>query len=162
MEHKRFVSMIGMLVVMVSTMFLVSCASVQTRQYGVTGNDTIAINLTRDPNVGPVLITHINGEATGAERSNGFLGIGAKAVFVTPCYVKLTGKPIVLTVDCPVTEFTSVGARVVYKTTELRLTKSANIKPGDVFTLRWMYQTQTFAFIDATGNIIEQVVPTFF
>ena len=121
MKQKRLVSMIGALAVMVSAILLVSCASVQTRQYGATSHDTIAINLTRDPNVEPVLITHINGEATGAERSNGFLGIGAKTVFVTPCYVKLTGKPIVLTVDCPVTEFTSVGARVVYKTTELRL-----------------------------------------
>lgn len=51
---------------------------------------------------------------------------------------------------------------MVYKATEIRLTKFANIKAGDVFTLRWMYQTQTFAFIDATGNIIEQVIPTFF
>ena len=66
MKQKRRVSLIGILVVMVSAMLLTSCASVQTRQYGVTGNDTIAINLTRDPNVGPVLITHINGEATGA------------------------------------------------------------------------------------------------
>ena len=162
MKQKRRVSLIGMLVVMISAMLLACCASVQTRQYGVTGNDTIAINLTRDPNVGPVLITHINGEATGAEVSKGFLGIGAKTIFVTPCYVKLTGKPIVLTVQCPVSELTSLGVRVVYKTTELRLTKLADVKPGDVFTLRWMYQTQTFAFIDATGNIIEQVIPTFY
>jgi hypothetical protein len=50
---------------------------------------------------------------------------------------------------------------IQYKTTELRLTRLADIKAGDVLTLRWMYQTQTFAFMDATGNIVQQTIPTF-
>ena len=50
---------------------------------------------------------------------------------------------------------------VQYRQTELRLTKLSDLKAGDVITLKWMYQTQTFAFIDATGNIVHQTIPTF-
>ena len=50
---------------------------------------------------------------------------------------------------------------VQYKTTELRLSQLADIKAGDVLTLRWMYQTQTFVFVDATGGIVQQIIPTF-
>ena len=162
MSKKKISLLILALVLILYTMLFVSCASFQVKQYGIQEMDTIAINLTRDPNIAPVLITHVNGEATGAEFSHGFLGIGGKTVFVNPLYVKLTGKPIVLTVKCQVAVQTVTGMQLVYKTTELRLTKLADVKRGDVFTLRWMFQTQTFAFIDATGNIVEQVIPTFY
>ena len=50
---------------------------------------------------------------------------------------------------------------IQYKKTELRLTKLADVKSGDVLTLKWMYQTQTFAFMDASGNIVQQIIPQF-
>lgn len=133
------------------------CASTSTRQYGEEGLNTIVLTLTRDPNVGPVYVTHINGVATGAEYSAGFLGFGRKSVFVNPIYVELTGNPIVFTVMCPV----RVNNKVQYRSTELRLIQIADLKPGDAITLRWMYQTQTFGFMDASGNFIQQSVPSF-
>ena len=130
---------------------LASCMT--TKQYGLEGNDTIALNLTKDPNIGPLIVTHVNGVATGG---------APKKVFITPIYVKLDGNPIIFTVRTPVVSRNFMGNEVVqYKTTELRLTQLANIKAGDVLTLRWMYQTQTFAFMDATGNILQQTIPTF-
>ena len=112
---------------------LVSCASFQTKQFGLQDKDTIAINLTRDPNIALVLVTHVNGEATGAEISKGFLDLGGKTVFVNPIYVKLTGKPIILTVKCQVAVQTGVGMSLVYKSTELRLTRllTLPLKKGD-------------------------------
>ena len=83
---------------------------------------------------------------------------------MNPIYIKLNGRPIVFTISCPVV----VGYDdrlnepiVRYRSTELRLTKLADIKAGDVLTLKWMYQTQTFVFMDATGNIVQQTIPTF-
>ena len=139
------------------------CAGVQVKQYGLEGNDTIALNLVKDPNVGTVIVTHVNGEATGGVYKEGFLGFGAEVVVVNPCYVKLTGKPIVFTLLCPVVigQDSSGKSNVAMKRTEIRLTKLADLKPGDVLTLKWMYQTQTFAFMDATGNIVQQTIPTF-
>ena len=110
--------------------------------------------------MGNVYVTHVNGLATGPS----FLGFGGKEVNVNPIYVKLTKDPIIFTIKCPVAtgRTTSRGAvEVTYKSTELRLTKLSDLKPGDVLTLRWMYQTNTFAFIDATGNIVQQTIPTF-
>jgi hypothetical protein len=140
-----------------------SCASVETKQWGLEGADTIALNLTRDPNVGTLFVTHVNGVATGAVFSSSYMGIGGASVYVNPIYVKLNGNPIIFTIQCPVVVGTnSKGQRIIqYKTTELRLTRLSDIKAGDVLTLRWMYQTQTFAFMDATGNFIQQTIPTF-
>lgn len=139
------------------------CMSNEVRQYGMEGNDTIALNLTKDPNVGTIFVTHVNGEATGAVYKAGFMGFGGETVYVNPLYVKLNGKPIVFTLQCPVvTGKDSQGKPVVqYRETELRLTQLADLKPGAVLTLRWMYQTQTFVFMDSTGNIIQQSIPTF-
>jgi hypothetical protein len=141
-----------------------SCASVTTKQWGLEGDDTIALNLTRDPNVGVLFVTHVNGVATGAIYKIPIGGIfGGETVYVNPIYVKIDGKPIIFTVQCPVQVGTDSQGRPViqYKTTELRLTRLSDIKAGDVLTLRWMYQTQTFAFMDATGNIVQQTIPTF-
>ena len=70
-----------------------------------------------------------------------------KKFYINPIYIKLDGKPIILTIQTPVVSRNLYGQEVVkYKKTELRLTKLSDIKAGDVLTLRWMYQTQTFAF----------------
>ena len=151
MKKSKFlvVALIGLL--LASGIVLASCMT--TQQWGLEGSDTIALNLTRDPNIGPLIVTHINGVATGG---------APKKVFVNPIYVKLDGKPIIFTVQTPVVSRNIYGQEVVkYKTTELRFTQLSNIKAGDVLTLRWMYQTQTFAFMDATGNILQQSIPTF-
>jgi hypothetical protein len=148
--------------VLVFGMSVIACASVETRQYGLEGNDTIALNLTRDPNVGSLFITHVNGVATGAVFSSSLYGIGGKTVYVNPVYVRLDGNPIIFTIQVPVrTGGTNENPNIQYKTTELRLTRLADIKAGDVLTLRWMYQTQTFVFMDATGNIVQQIIPEF-
>jgi hypothetical protein len=149
--------------VLVFGMSVIACASVETRQYGLEGNDTIALNLTRDPNVGALFITHVNGVATGAVFSPSIYGIGGKSVYVSPVYVRLDGNPIIFTIQVPVRTGTNNQGNLIiqYKTTELRLTRLADIKAGDVLTLRWMYQTQTFAFMDATGNIVQQTIPEF-
>lgn len=136
----------------------------EVKQYGLEDEDTIALNLTRDPNVGTFFVTHVNGESTGAGFSSSGLFSGKKETYVNPIYIKLNGRPIVFTISCPVV----VGYDdrlnepiVRYRSTELRLTKLADIKAGDVLTLKWMYQTQTFVFMDATGNIVQQTIPTF-
>ena len=139
------------LLLLAGSTILVSCAT--TKQYGLEGTDTIALNLTKDPNAGDLYVTHVNGVATGAE---------SKKVYVNPIYIKLDGNPIIFTIRTPVVSTNMFGQRVVqYKSTEIRLTQLSNIKAGDVLTLRWMYQTQTFAFLDATGNIVQQTIPTF-
>jgi len=150
-------------VLLVMGLMFSSCASVQTKQYGLEGDDTIALNLTKDPNVGVLFVTHVNGVATGAVFSPSYMGIGGATVYVNPIYVKLAGKPIIFTIQCPVRVGTdSYGNPIIqYQTTELRLTRLSDIKAGDVLTLRWMYQTQTFAFLDATGTIIQQTIPNF-
>lgn len=162
---KKFVPA-GALAIALTVWFVLSgCASLETKQYGLEGTDTIALNLTKDPNVGTIFVTHVNGEPTGAVYSASLmLGlIGGKTVYVNPLYVKLDGKPILFTIQCPVvTGNDSQGEPIVqYKTTELRLTRLADLKAGDVLTLQWMYQTQTFAFKDVTGNIVQQTIPTF-
>lgn len=155
--------MFGAVVLAIALVSATGCAGVQVKQYGLEGNDTIALNLVKDPNVGTVIVTHVNGEATGGVYKEGFLGFGAEVVVVNPCYVKLTGKPIVFTLLCPVVigQDSSGKPNVAMKRTEIRLTKLADLKAGDVLTLKWMYQTQTFAFMDATGNIVQQTIPTF-
>ena len=162
---KKIFTHFATVITAVLVLSLTGCLTIpQTIQYGEEGNDTIALNLTKDPNVGNVYVTHVNGVATGAAYSPSILGFGGKEVNVNPIYVKLTKDPIIFTIKCPVAtgRTTSLGAvEVTYKTTELRLTKVSNLKPGDVLTLRWMYQTNTFAFIDATGNIVQQTIPTF-
>lgn len=150
---------------MVLAVFLFSgCRTNEVKQFGLEGDDTIALNLTKDPNVGTLFVTHVNGVATGAAYTASILpGIGGESVYVNPLYIKLDGKPIVFTIKCPVVVgYNSDNSPIVqYKTTELRLTKIADLKAGDVLTLRWMYQTQTFAFMDATGNLVQQTIPTF-
>jgi hypothetical protein len=136
-----------------------SCGTFITKQWGLEDSDTIALNLTRDPNVGILFVTHVNGVSTDAVYK-----YGGETVYVNPLYIKLDGNPIIFTVLCPVQVGTDKYGRpiVQYKTTELRLTRLADIKAGDVLTLRWMYQTQTFAFIDATGNLVQQMIPAFY
>jgi hypothetical protein len=161
---KRRNVLLGMLaIVLVFGMAVSGCASFTTKQWGRAGEDTIALNLTRDPNVGTLFITHVNGVATGAVFKPSTYGIGGKTIYVNPIHVRLDGKPVVFTIQCPVQTGTdSSGRRIIqYKTTELRLTRLADVKAGDVLTLRWMYQTQTFAFLDATGNIVQQTIPEF-
>lgn len=161
---KQNVLILGMLaMVLVFGVTIVSCASFTTKQYGIEGSDTIALNLTRDPNVGALFVTHVNGVATGATFSSSVYGIGGATVYVNPIYVKLDGKPIIFTILCPVRTGTdSYGKPIIqYKRTELRFTRLADVKAGEVLTLRWMYQTQTFAFMDATGNIVQQTIPEF-
>ena len=139
-------------------LILASCASVTTKQWGLDENNTIALNLTKDPNVGTLFVTHVNGVATGAIYKAPLFGFfGRETVYVNPLYIKFDGNPIIFTIQCPV----QVGKNIQYQTTELRLTRLSDIKAGDVLTLRWMYQTQTFAFIDATGNVVQQTIPTF-
>ena len=123
------------------------------KQWGSGGDDTIALNLTKDPNAGDLYVTHVNGIATGGNP---------KKVYVNPIYIKLDGKPIIFTIQTPVVSTNYMGQKSVkYKSTEIRLTQLSDLKPGDVLSIRWMYQTQTFAFIDATGNIVQQTIPTF-
>ena len=138
-----------------------SCMSVEVAQYGLETEETIALNLTKDPNVGILFVTHINGEATGANIKPGIIGASYK--YINPMYIKLNGKPIIFTISCPVViGYDSMNKPVTqYKSTELRLTKLSDLKAGDVLTLKWMYQTQTFVFMDATGNIVQQTIPTF-
>ena len=140
-----------------------SCASITSKQWGLEGDDTIALNLTRDPNVGTLFVTHVNGVATGAIYKESVYGMGGETVYVNPLYVKLDGRPIIFTIQCPVQVGTdSRGKPIVqYRTTELRLTRLSDINAGDVLTIRWMYQTQTLVFMDATGNIVQQTIPTF-
>lgn len=161
---KKMKSLLVALSFFVMMVGLIGCASTEAKAFGIMGDDTISLNLTRDPNVGTIYVTYVDGVATGAEYSPSIMGFGGKAVWVNPLHVKLTGMPIVFTVLCPVVTGTgSSGKKIItYKQTELRLTKLADIKAGDVVTLRWMYQTQTFAFLGAAGNIIEQIIPDFY
>lgn len=146
-----------------STFMLSGCMTTgEVKQFGLEGDDTIALNIGETGIAGRVYVTHVNGIATGAQYSAGFLGLGGKAVYVNPLYIKLNGRPIVFTVSCPVVTYSSSGEKIiVYKSTELRLTKLSDLKAGDVLSLRWMYQTQTLCFMDATGNIVQQIIPTF-
>ncbi len=155
---KRKLLLVSLLALALSSQLLMSClVPHQVVQYGVEGKKTIALNLTPDPNLGTVYVTHVNGVATGANFTPSFFGIGGSSVVVNPLYIELTGKPIIFNIICPLRE----KDMTVFRKTELRLTKLSDIKPGDVLTLRWMHQTQTFAFLDATGNIIQQTIPTF-
>jgi len=139
-----------------------NCATVSSKQWGIEGNDTIGINLAAT-NIGNLYMTAINGETTGAKPPVNILyGLGSEGLYINPIYVKLTGNPIIFTIMCPVASQSGNTTVVSYKSCELRLTMLSNIKAGDVLTIRWMYQTQTFAFIDATGNIIQQTIPTFY
>jgi len=151
MKKSKFSVVALIWLLLVGSTILIGCAT--TKQYGLEGTDTIALNLTRDPNIGELIVTHVNGVATGG---------APKKVYINPIYIRLDGNPIILTIRTPVVSTNMFGQRVVqYKSTELRLTQLSNIKAGDVLTLRWMYQTQTFAFLDATGNIVQQTIPTF-
>jgi hypothetical protein len=136
------------------------CATTKTQQYGTVGDDAIALNLTADSGAGKLYVTHVNGEATGAKIGIRVLVfLGTEDVYINPVYVKLTGKPIVFTVSCPVTS--DGGRSFSYKSCELTLSSLADLKGGDVLTLKYMYQTQTFAFVDAAGSIVQQTIPTF-
>lgn len=161
---KALAFLVHITIAVLCSVFIFGCASAQVRQYGLESDDTIALHLTDDPNVGRLYVTHMNGEATGAMYSPGFMGFGAKIVYVNTLYAKLDGKPIVFTINCPVVTGYDSNSRpiVQYKRTELRLTKLADLKAGEVVTLKWMYQTQTFAFIDARGNIVQQTIPEFY
>jgi len=151
MKKSKFLFVVLILTTIGSVLVLEGCTT--TKQWGLEGDDTIALNLTEDPNAGDLFVTHVNGIATGG---------APKKVYINPIYIKLDGKPIILTIQTPVVSRNLYGQEVIkYKKTELRLTKLADIKAGDVLTLRWMYQTQTFAFMDATGNILQQSIPTF-
>jgi hypothetical protein len=152
---------IGMLaLVLVFGVLLVGCASMRTQQYGEVSDDAIALNLTVDSGTGKLYVTHVNGAATGAKIGTTILlFFGTEDVYINPVYVKMTGNPIVFTISCPVTS--GGGTNFSYKSCELTLSKLADLKGGDVLTLKYMYQTQTFAFVDATGNIIQQTIPTF-
>jgi hypothetical protein len=138
---------------------LAGCASMKTQQYGEVSDDAIALNLTVDSGTGKLYVTHVNGTATGAKIGmTFFVFFGSEDVYVNPVYVKMTGSPIVFTISCPVTS--DGGKTFSYKSCELTLSKLADLKGGDVLTLKYMYQTQTFAFVDATGNIVQQTIPT--
>ena len=146
-----------------------SCTTVQhtKSQYGTEGENTIALNLTKDPNVGDIFVTHVNGESTGAyiEYKGGILSGGWDYNYVNPLYVELNGKPIIFTIKCPVVvgRDPKTGSDIIgYRSTELRLSKLSDLKAGDVLTVKWMYQTQTFVFMDATGNIVQQTIPSFY
>ena len=163
MKKSKFLN-VALFLLLTNVLILASCASVTTKQWGLEGPDTIALNLTRDPNVGSLFVTHVNGVATGAVYETPFLGLfGGKTVYINPIYVKLDGNPIIFTILCPVRTGTdSKGNPIIqYKRTEIRLNRLADIKAGEVLTIRWMYQTQTFAFLDATGNIVQQTIPEF-
>jgi hypothetical protein len=151
----------GMLALVLALgVMLVSCASMKTLQYGEVSDGAIALNLTVDSGTGKLYVTHVNGVATGAKVGMTFLiFFGTEDVYVNPVYVELTGKPIVFTISCPVTS--DGGKTFSYKSCELTLSKLADLKGGDVLTLKYMYQTRTFAFVDATGNIVQQTIPTF-
>jgi hypothetical protein len=151
---------VGMLaLVLVFGMMVVGCASMKTQQYGEVADDAIALNLTVDSGTGKLYVTHVNGEATGAKIGTiFFVFFGTESVYINPVYVKLTGKPIVFTISAPVISNTG---QISYKSCELTLSKLADLKGGDILTLKYMYQTQTFAFVDATGNIVQQTIPTF-
>lgn len=154
---------IDFLILAAAVTLLASCVtpSRETAQYGLETDETIALNLTRDPHVGALFVTHVNGEATGGYVTPGVLTSDWK--YINPLYVKLTGNPIIFTILCPVVIGKDKNGNDVirYRKTELRLTKLSDLKPGDVLTLKWMYQTQTFAFMDATGNIVQQTIPNF-
>jgi hypothetical protein len=159
MKNKLF---FGMIVCMALAIGLttVGCASMKTQQYGEVSDDAIALNLTVDSGTGKLYVTHVNGIATGAKIGmTFFIFFGTEDVYINPVYVKLTDKPIVFTISCPVTS--DGGKTFAYKSCELTLSKLADLKGGDVLTLKYMYQTQTFAFVDATGNIVQQTIPTF-
>jgi hypothetical protein len=157
---KKGLSMGMPVLVLVFGVMLVSCASMRTQQYGEVGDDAIALNLTVDSGTGKLYVTHVNGVATGAKIGTTFLlFFGTEDVYINPVYVKMTGNPIVFTISCPVTS--NGGKTFSYKSCELTLSKLADLKGGDVLTLKYMYQTQTFAFVDATGNIVQQTIPTF-
>jgi len=151
MRKSKFLVLAMVWLLVAGGLILSSCTT--TKQWGLVGDDTIALNLTKDPNVGALFVTHVNGVSTGGTP---------KKVYINPIYIKLDGRPIIFTVQAPVARTNLYGQQVInYRTTELRLTQLSDIKPGDVLTLRWMYQTQTFAFLDATGNIVQQLIPTF-
>ncbi|GHT86809.1 hypothetical protein FACS1894137_12920 [Spirochaetia bacterium] len=153
---KRNVFFVGMLGLVLAFGFVLSgCAT--TQQWGSSADDVIALNLTSNSGIEQLFVTHVNGEATGAKP--GFSNFGFGRVRVNPLYVKMTGNPIVFTILCPVTS--DGGKTFRYKSTELTLTKLADLKGGDVLTLKYMYQTQTLAFVDATGNIVQQTIPSF-
>ncbi|GHT78256.1 hypothetical protein FACS1894130_04530 [Spirochaetia bacterium] len=157
-KKSLFVGMLAL--VLVFGVMIVGCASMKTQQYGEVADDAIALNLTVDSGTGKLYVTHVNGEATGAKIGTKlFLFFGDEDVYVNPVYVKMTGKPIVFTIRVPVTS--DGGKTFSYKSCELTLSKLADLKGGDVLTLKYMYQTQTFAFVDATGNIVQQTIPTF-
>ena len=152
------VGMFGM--VLAFGLVLSGCASNKTQRYGEPAGDAVALNLTVDSGTGKLYVTHVNGTATGAKIGTTILlFFGSEDVYVNPVYVKLTGKPIVFTISVPVTS--NGGQSFSYKSCELTLSKLADLKGGDVLTLKYMYQTQTFAFVDATGNIVQQTIPTF-
>lgn len=162
---RNFVSVKVLAMALICWFVLSGCSSMSTKQYGLEDTGTITLNLIKDTNVGALFVTHVNGEATGAMRFKpGKIPIlTLETVYVNPIYVKLDGKPIVFTVQCPVVINTDNqgNQNVKYKTTELHLTQLSDIKAGDVLLLKWMYQIQTFAFLDATGNIIQQTIPIF-
>jgi hypothetical protein len=160
MKKSTFFSMGLLASALVVGLMAASCASTRTQQYGEVGDDAIALNLTVDSGTGKLYVTHVNGTATGAKIGmTFFLFFGNEDVYINPVYVKLTGNPIVFTISCPVTS--DGGKTFSYKSCELTLSKLADLKGGDVLTLKYMYQTQTFAFVDATGNIVQQTIPTF-
>jgi len=76
--------------------------------------------------------------------------------------VKLTGDPINFTIMCPIENQSGSTTTVTYKTTDVRLTTLSNLKPGEVLNIRWMYQNQTLAFVDGSGNIVQQTMPTWY
>jgi hypothetical protein len=157
---KKSLSMGMPVLVLVFGVILASCASMRTQQYGEVSDDAIALNLTVDSGTGKLYVTHVNGTATGAKIGTTVLiFFGSEDVYINPVYVKMTGNPIVFTISCPVTS--DGGKTFSYKSCELTLSKLADLKGGDVLTLKYMYQTQTFAFVDATGNIVQQTIPTF-
>jgi hypothetical protein len=134
---------------------------VSSKQWGIEENDSIGINLAAT-NIGYLYVTAVNGETTGAKPpANILMGLGSKGLYVNPIYVKLTDRPIVFTVACPVARTSGSTTTVSYESCEIRLTQLSDLRAGDVLTIRWMYQTQTLAFMDATGNIVQQTIPTF-
>ena len=143
--------------------FLAGCYT--AKPAGEPGESTITLNLSSDAAVGDILVTHVNGVATGAKLiPSGNHNIPDKITYVNPVYVPLEGKPIELTILCPV--FTGQmhpdGTPYhPYMRTNIKFTELADVKAGDIIILQWSYKTKLFSFQNVKGENIQQVAPTF-
>ena len=143
--------------------FMAGCYT--AKPSGEPGENTITLNLSSDGVVGDIFVTHVNGVATGAKIiPSGNHNIPDKKTYVNPVYVPLDGKPIELTILCPVyTGQTHPDGTPFYpyKRTTIKFTELADVKAGDIIILQWAYKTKLFSFQNVKGENIQQVAPTF-